>query len=56
MTSLDPAILTPPDRARRRRFALALAAFVAWTLGLAVLAFTTAEKPRPVAPPRASSS
>jgi hypothetical protein len=37
-----------------RRFVLALAIFAAWVIGLGVMAFTSAEKPRAVeaTPPR----
>ncbi len=46
MTSPEPA---DADRGRRMLFALAMIVFAAWAVGLGVLAFTTAEKPRPAA-------
>ena len=44
------------DHSGRRLFALALAAFAAWAIGLGIMAFTSAERPRPVeaAPARPS--
>jgi hypothetical protein len=38
----------------RMVFALTLFVFVAWVIGLGVMAFTTAEKPRSVALPAAA--
>jgi predicted cobalt transporter CbtA len=36
------------DRDGRRLFALALAVFAAWAIGLGIMAFNSAERPRPV--------
>jgi hypothetical protein len=42
------------DRGRVRWFALALALFAAWTIGLGLMAFTSSQRPRAVeaTPPR----
>jgi hypothetical protein len=48
MMSPEPPEATLADRNSRRSFALALAVFVAWVIGLGIMAFTSAERPRPV--------